>query len=104
MDKIEEKIIEIFRILELKIGNLGYKYWIEIITMAINNNEILPIESLYYELAIRFNSDRNNIERALRTELRNKKENIQKYFNYNRKVTNKVFLYLMIEKIKKDLI
>lgn len=89
----KEEIKQILLKLKFNISSKGFKYWIQAIHIyTIYNN--VNMEWLYNQLAFEFNTSKIAVERALRTASKQAYNNIQKYFNYDGKITNSVILKL----------
>lgn len=100
---MEDKIISIFRSLDFNINYKGYKLWIELIKLAMEEKEYkIHLEKLYKKLELKTGLTRDRIERNLRTVIGTREESIRGYFYYyNNKVTIKSFLMLILEELKK---
>lgn len=101
---MEDKIISIFRSLDFNINYKGYKLWIELIKLAMEEKEYkIHLEKLYKKLELKTGLTRDRIERNLRTVIGAREELIRGYFYYyNNKVTIKSFLMLILEELKKE--
>ena len=101
---MEDKIISIFRSLDFNINYKGYKLWIELIKLAMEEKEYkIELEKLYKKLELKTGLTRVRIERNLRTVIGAREELIRGYFYYyNNKVTIKSFLMLILEELKKE--
>lgn len=101
---MEDKIISIFRSLDFNINYTGYKLWIELIKLAMEEKEYkIGLEKLYKKLELKTGLTRDRIERNLRTVIGAREELIRGYFYYyNNKVTIKSFLMLILEELKKE--
>lgn len=101
---MEDKIISIFRSLDFNINYKGYKLWIELIKLAMEEKEYkIHLEKLYKKLELKTGLTRDRIERNLRTVIGTREESIRGYFYYyNNKVTIKSFLMLILEELKKE--
>ena len=101
---MEDKIISIFRSLDFNINYKGYKLWIELIKLAMEEKEYkIHLEKLYKKLELKTGLTRDRIERNLRTVIGAREESIRGYFYYyNNKVTIKSFLMLILEELKKE--
>lgn len=101
---MEDKIISIFRSLDFNINYKGYKLWIELIKLAMEEKEYkIHLEKLYKKLELKTGLTRDRIERNLRTVIGTREELIRGYFYYyNNKVTIKSFLMLILEELKKE--
>lgn len=98
---MEKKIKKIFKDLQIDIRCSGYKFWIELVKLAKEQeSELIQMESLYKELAKRTNSTRNRIERNARYIIEKYEIEIQNYFKYYNKITSKAFLALLLEKLE----
>lgn len=103
MNKIEKLLIDI----GLNPVYKGFKYWVKGIEYKknIDKSKIYNIMDLYRAIGSMFNLEDtkktiNNIERCMRVSILDNKENIQKTFNYKGKITNKVFLELILNNIE----
>ena len=85
--------------LNFNITSIGFKYWIDAIMMYKFNYYKYDntIENVYHEIANKNNTTRNQVERNMRTARITATEKIQKLFNYNRRITNKTVLTLLIK-------
>lgn len=92
MEKLD--ITEILLKLKFNINSKGFYYWIQAIHIYITFNEKITMTELYKQLAYEFMTNENCIERSLRTASKTAYKNIQEYFNYDNKITNKVILQL----------
>ena len=72
--------------------HLAKKYDIEKVISLFN--EKITMTELYKQLAYEFMTNENCIERSLRTASKTAYKNIQEYFNYDNKITNKAILQL----------
>lgn len=100
MSKMADLEIEIGEIkselldLNFNATSRGFNYWITAILLYTRDFYKKNVEDLYNEIARIYNSTRNNIERGMRTAILPAKENIQKFYNYKGRITNKTFLNL----------
>ena len=92
MEKLDIK--EILLKLKFNINSKGFEYWIQAIHLYTTFNEKIKITELYEQLAFEFITDADVIERNMRTASKTAYKNIQEYFNYDNKITNKVILQL----------
>lgn len=92
MEKLD--ITEILLKLKFNINSKGFYYWIQAIHIYTTFNEKITMTELYKQLAYEFMTNENCIERSLRTASKTAYKNIQEYFNYDNKITNKVILQL----------
>ena len=104
----EEKIYSIFNEIGFKKTKSGYFLWASFIIYVYNNIHCfldlanIEICKLYKEFATTIDSSDTKLERNLRNLLKEKKEDIQEYFNYSGKIDNKTFLIIMLEKLKME--
>lgn len=94
MSLIKEELLE----LGLNPASKGVFYWLEAIQYVINIDRKWIMQDVYKYVANNNNSEMPSIERALRTSLKPAHKNIQQKYKCNKKVTNKMFLDLMIFK------
>lgn len=92
MEKLDIK--EILLKLKFNINSKGFEYWIQAIHLYTTFNEKIKMTKLYEQLAFEFITDPEVIERNMRTASKTAHKNIQEYFNYDNKITNKVILQL----------
>ena len=101
---MEKKIKRILDDIGLDKKYRGYYYWIALIERAYKLKGFslgdLTITDYYYMTAKQLHTTGARIERNLRTTIADKKNVISEYFNYYNKITNKVFLILVLDKIK----
>lgn len=90
----QNEIRQILIKLQFNINSKGFKYWIQAIHLYTTFNEKITMTELYKQLAYEFMTNENCIERSLRTASKTAYKNIQEYFNYDNKITNKVILQL----------
>lgn len=103
---MEKKIKQIFTELGIEKQRKGYYLWQQMIQEFCKKNKDtirdlpkIKITSYYSSLAKTNNTTYVAVERNLRSCIESKMNLIKEYFNYNGKISNKVFLILMIEKI-----
>ena len=89
-----EEIKQILLKLQFNINSKGFNYWIQAIHLYTKFNEKITMTELYKQLAYEFMTNENCIERSLRTASKQAYKNIQEYFNYHNKISNKVILEL----------
>ena len=92
MEKLDIK--EILLKLKFNINSKGFEYWIQAIHLYTTFNEKIKMTELYEQLAFEFITNADVIERDMRTASKTAHKNIQEYFNYDNKITNKVILQL----------
>lgn len=92
MEKLDIK--EILLKLKFNINSKGFEYWIQAIHLYTTFNEKIKMTELYEQLAFEFITDAYVIERNMRTASKTAYKNIQEYFNYDNKITNKAILQL----------
>lgn len=80
--------------LQFNINSKGFDYWIQAIHLYTTFNEKIKMTELYKQLAFEFITNADVIERNMRTASKTAHKNIQEYFNYDNKITNKVILQL----------
>lgn len=80
--------------LQFNINSKGFDYWIQAIHLYTTFNEKIKMTELYKQLAFEFITNADVIERNMRTASKTAYKNIQEYFNYDNKITNKVILQL----------
>lgn len=100
---MEKKIRQILKEIGINPIYKGYYYWIYLINFTYDENIVnlgdIIIEDLYWEIAKNLQITRYQLERNLRTAIKESQCNIKEYFNYKHKITNKSFLILMLEKL-----
>lgn len=84
--------------LRMDFNSLGFKYWCYAIIVYINKD--IKISNLYAEVAKKYNTTNKAVERNMRYQRKKVDKNIQKYFNYDEKITNQTFLNLI--KLRSD--
>lgn len=94
-----KKIEDILDKLEIIIGNLGYKYWIDAIEIYYNNEK--NNGEIYKEIAKRYNVTSRSVERALRHAYENKKEKIKRILNINYNISTKILLAAIVRELKR---
>lgn len=92
MEKLDIK--EILLKLKFNINSKGFEYWIQAIHLYTTFNEKIKMTELYEQLAFEFITDPEVIERNMRNASKTAHKNIQEYFNYDNKITNKAILQL----------
>ena len=92
MEKLDIK--EILLKLKFNLNSKGFDYWIQAIHLYTTFNEKIKMTELYEQLAFEFLTNADVIERNMRTASKTAYKNIQEYFNYDNKITNKVILQL----------
>lgn len=92
MEKLDIK--EILLKLKFNLNSKGFDYWIQAIHLYTTFNEKIKMTELYEQLAFEFLTNADVIERNMRTASKTAHKNIQEYFNYDNKITNKVILQL----------
>lgn len=90
MEKLDIK--EILLKLKFNINSKGFEYWIQAIHLYTTFN--VKMTELYEQLAYEFITNADVIERNMRTASKTAYKNIQEYFNYDNKITNKAILQL----------
>jgi hypothetical protein len=83
--------------LGFNINSKGFIIWNTALMLYTKGKTMLPkytIKDLYKELAELYFVSPRNIENMMTTALKPAKENIQKEYNFNGKITNKSFLNL----------
>lgn len=90
----KQEIKEILLKLKFNINSKGFEYWIQAIHLYTTFNEKIKMTELYEQLAFEFITDPDVIERNMRTASKTTYKNIQEYFNYDNKITNKAILQL----------
>ena len=84
--------------LSFNLNSIGFKYWITAINICQNNlkNSIeIEIEKVYQQVAKIHNTNRNSVERTMRTARETATERIQEKYNYSLNLTNKTVLILL---------
>lgn len=81
-------------------NSLGFKYWCYAIILYKNKD--IKITDLYTEVAKKYNTTNKAVERNMRYQRKKVDKNIQKYFNYDEKITNQTFLNLIKLRSDKD--
>ena len=102
---IEDKVKRILNDLNIRMNLRGYICWIEAVKYIILNNRInykITIE-IYKELAKKIGTTPSGYERALTYSLRDRKEEIQRYFNVDYSIKNSTFLALLVDKVKGEI-
>ena len=75
---MEDKIISIFRSLDFNINYKGYKLWIELIKLAMEEKEYkIHLEKLYKKLELKTGLTRDRIERNLKTVIGTREESVR---------------------------
>lgn len=87
--------------LSFNLNSIGFKYWITAISINQNTNNYLKnsIENVYQQVAKIHNTNRNRVEKSMRTARETATERIQEKYNYGLKLTNKSVLILLSENI-----
>lgn len=86
--------------LSFNLNSIGFKYWITAINICQNNlKNSIEIEKVYQQVAKIHNTNRNRVERTMRTARETATERIQEKYNYSLKLTNKSVLILLAENI-----
>ena len=80
--------------LQFNVNSKGFDYWMQAIHLYTTFNGKIKMTELYKQLALEFITNADAIERNMRTASKTAYKNIQEYFNYNNKITNKVILQL----------
>ena len=88
------EIKEMLQHLKFNLNSKGIDYWIQAIHLYTTFNEKIKMSELYEQLAFEFITNADAIERNMRTASKTAHKNIQEYFNYDNKITNKVILQL----------
>ncbi len=94
------KIRELNKNLLLKLGfninSIGFDYWLSAIEYFRQNygRYSFNMQIMYEEIAKQYQTTATRVERSLRTASATAKQNIQKYFEYYNKITNKTILIL----------
>lgn len=102
---IENKVKRILNDLNIRMDIRGYKCWIEAVKYIILKNRInykITVE-IYRELAKKLGTTPSGYERALTYSLRDRKEEIQRYFNIDYSIKNSTFLALLVDKVKGEI-
>ena len=86
--------------LRMDFNSLGFRYWRYAIILY--NNMEIKITDLYTEVAKKYNTTNKAVERNMRYQRKKVDKNIQKYFNYDEKITNQTFLNLIKLRSDKD--
>lgn len=83
--------------LQFNVSSIGFNYWTTAIKQYRKNyfKYNNTIEQVYHDVAKIHNTTRTRVERAMRTARKTATEEIQKEFNYNRRLTNKTVLELL---------
>ena len=83
--------------LKFNVSSIGYQYWITAIILYKKNYYKYDnsIEKIYNDVAEEHKTTRSRVERSMRTARLTATEEIQKYFNYYNKLTNKTVLELL---------
>lgn len=84
--------------LKMDFNSLGFNYWRYAIILYKNKD--IKITDLYIEVAEKYNTTNKAVERNMRYQRKKVDKNIQKYFNYDEKITNQTFLNLI--KLRSD--
>lgn len=90
----QNEIRQILIKLQFNINSKGFDYWIQAIHLYTTFNEKIKMTELYEQLAFEFITNADVIERNMRTSSKTAHKNIQEYFNYDNKITNKAILQL----------
>lgn len=107
---MESKIKKILKQMGFDVSLTGFELWVQLIKRVYEDMKYttpgrksrIVIEDYYNSMAVRNFTTRNSIERNLRTSVSDRKERIQQYFlYYDKGITNKRFLMLMIEELKR---
>lgn len=81
--------------LGFNINSRGFEYWIEAIKYVNENPINWTMMEVYEEIAKNYNYSKTCIERTMRYAIEPAKNNIQKEYNYYKKIRNKTFLNLI---------
>lgn len=101
IEKTNKIIIEdILDELQIPINWAGYKLWIDIIEIYLQDTT-KSMEQYYNELMQKYNKTRNQVERSLRIIIINKKEVIKTKFNIEYNLTNKSLLMLFAREVER---
>ena len=95
--EIERRLI----LLKFNVSSIGFKYWAYSIILYRQNKFKYDntIETVYNTVAERFGTTRTRVERAMRTARKTAEKQIELYFSYYLKQTNKSVLELLVSQL-----
>lgn len=98
--KQDVKLTNLLLSLHFNIGSIGFKYWkYAIFYKTKDKTKYNTMEEVYNKIAKDCKTTRTRVERNMRTSSNTAKLKIQKEYNYNIPLTQKVILSLLLEKI-----